>query len=113
MESIAPVAIPRPRAESAAMPWYLMTMLLGSTGIAVGILWDLSWHLSIGRDTFWSPPHVAVYFGGVLAGLSCGALALRTTFARRRQPVRHASRMTTAPPAQIARSRIGNRAAIL
>jgi len=81
MESIAPVAIPRPRAESATMPWYLVTMLLGSTGIAVGILWDLSWHLSIGRDTFWSPPHVAVYFGGVLAGLSCGALALRTTFA--------------------------------
>ncbi len=81
MESAAHIAVARPRVESAAVPWYLLTMLIGSTSIVIGVLWDLSWHMTIGRDTFWTPPHVAVYFGGVLAGLSCGALALRTTFA--------------------------------
>jgi hypothetical protein len=80
MESVAP-AMARPRAESVAIPWYLLAMMVGSTSIVIGVLWDLSWHMTIGRDTFWSPPHVAVYFGGTLAGLSCGWLALRTTFA--------------------------------
>ena len=81
MESVAPVAVARPRVEnSAAVPWQLSAVLIGSTSIVVGLLWDLSWHLTIGRDTFWSPPHLAVYLGGVLAGLSCGALALKTTF---------------------------------
>jgi hypothetical protein len=81
MESAAQAAFPRSRVESvAAIPWYLITMLIGSTSIVIGIIWDLSWHMVIGRDTFWSPPHVAVYFGGALAGFSCGALALKTTF---------------------------------
>src|SRR5206468_6518981 len=47
----------------------------------VGILWDISWHRSIGRDTFWTPAHMAIYLGGVLAGLSCGWVVLKTTFA--------------------------------
>ena len=81
MESVARVSVARSRVESAVVPWYLITMLTGSTSIVVGLLWDLSWHLTIGRDTFWSPPHIAIYLGGVLAGLSCGVVALKTTFA--------------------------------
>lgn len=83
MESIAPaVATPQPRvASAAALPWYLTTMLVGSTSIVIGLLWDISWHMTIGRDTFWTPAHMAIYLGGVLAGLSCGWLALKTTFA--------------------------------
>jgi hypothetical protein len=46
----------------------------------IGVHWDISWHRSIGRDTFWSPPHVAIYLGGVLAGISSGFLILTTTF---------------------------------
>jgi hypothetical protein len=85
MESVArpPVSIAsiaRPQ-ERAALPWTLTAMLAGSTSIIVGLLWDISWHMTIGRDTFWTPAHMAIYLGGVLAGLSCGALALRTTFA--------------------------------
>ncbi|HXQ30290.1 MAG TPA: hypothetical protein VN848_13590 [Gemmatimonadales bacterium] len=45
------------------------------------MIWDISWHRSIGRDTFWTPAHLAIYTGGVLAGCACGGLALRTTFA--------------------------------
>jgi hypothetical protein len=72
----------RPLAErAAALPWYLYTTLFGSTSIAVGLLWDISWHATIGRDTFWTPAHMAIYLGGVLAGLSTGWLALATSFA--------------------------------
>ena len=48
----------------------------------VGTHWDIAWHRSIGRDTFWTPAHMAIYLGGVLAGLSCGYLILSTTFGR-------------------------------
>jgi hypothetical protein len=79
MESVVHAA-PARAERVAALPWHLTAMLVGSTSIVIGLLWDLSWHLTVGRDTFLSPPHVAVYLGGVLAGLSCGAVALRTTF---------------------------------
>ena len=86
MESIlpAPAADARLRSRrrrSTALPWYLAASVFGSTSIIVGLLWDISWHASIGRDTFWTPAHLAIYLGGVLAGLSCGWLALKTTFA--------------------------------
>ncbi len=44
-----------------------------------GIHWDISWHRSIGRDTFWTPAHIDIYFCGVLAGISCAYLILSTT----------------------------------
>jgi hypothetical protein len=44
-------------------------------------MWDISWHRTIGRDSFWTPAHMAIYLGGAAAGLSCGWLVLRTTFA--------------------------------
>src|SRR5215472_10872018 len=55
-------------------------VLVGGTCIAIGILWDISWHRTVGRDTFWTPAHMAIYFGGVLGGLTSGWLVLRTTF---------------------------------
>lgn len=61
--------------------WYPLAMLFAATSVIVGVNWDISWHISIGRDTFWSPPHMAIYLGGVLAGLSSGFVVLRTTFA--------------------------------
>ncbi len=80
MESIAGIAV-QPRAErAAAAPWPLRALLLGSTSIVVGLLWDISWHMSIGRDSFWTLAHMAIYLGGVLAGASGGWMALRTTF---------------------------------
>jgi hypothetical protein len=46
----------------------------------VGIHWDISWHRSIGRDAFWTPAHIVIHMGGILAGISCGYLILNTTF---------------------------------
>ncbi len=33
-------------------------------------------------NTFWTPAHLAIYLGGIVAGVTCGWLALRLTFAR-------------------------------
>jgi hypothetical protein len=56
----------------------------------VGTHWDISWHRSIGRDTFWTPAHIAIYMCGVLAGISCGYLILSTTL-RAAAPLRESS----------------------
>jgi hypothetical protein len=55
-----------------------------------GVHWDISWHRSIGRDTFWTPAHMDIYLCGILAGISCGYLILSTTF-RREAPLRKSS----------------------
>jgi hypothetical protein len=49
----------------------------------VGVHWDISWHRSIGRDTFWTAPHIAIYLCGVLGGFAAAYLILRTTFGAR------------------------------
>ena len=55
--------------------------MIAATSAVVGVMWDISWHRSIGRDTFWTPAHLAIYLGGVLAGAACGWRVLKTTFA--------------------------------
>lgn len=74
-------ARPAVRADVATATWYIATILASAVGIVVGLLWDISWHMTIGRDTFWSPPHLLEYASGVAAGLSSGFVVLRTTFA--------------------------------
>ena len=54
--------------------------MLGATSIVFGILWDISWHRTIGRDTFWTPAHLAIQLGGLLGGFISGWLVLNTTF---------------------------------
>jgi hypothetical protein len=72
----------RTRAVGAtAAHWSIYAVLFASTSVILGVIWDISWHRSIGRDTFWTPAHMAIYLGGIVAGLTSGWLALRTTFA--------------------------------
>ena len=66
--------------ESARAPWSIYAVLFASLSVILGVIWDISWHRSIGRDTFWTPAHLAIYLGGVVAGLTCGWVALTTTF---------------------------------
>src|SRR6185437_11605767 len=60
--------------------WTSLLMAAALTSIAIGITWDISWHETIGRDTFWTPAHMAIYLGGVLAGCTSGWLAIKHTF---------------------------------
>jgi hypothetical protein len=62
-----------------SIPWYLWCVVLAVTSVTIGAHWDVSWHRSIGRDTFWTPAHMAIYACGVLAAISCGYLVLYTT----------------------------------
>lgn len=62
------------------IPWYLWCAALAVTSASIGGHWDVSWHESIGRDTFWTPAHMAIYLCGVLAAVVCGYLILVTTF---------------------------------
>src|SRR6516225_11211751 len=64
-----------------AVPWYAWSSAVAITSTTVGLYWDISWHIGIGRDTFWTPAHLAIQFGAVLTGLCCAYLILHTTFA--------------------------------
>ncbi|HEV2018359.1 MAG TPA: hypothetical protein VGQ98_08675 [Gemmatimonadaceae bacterium] len=71
----------RVRAGAWTIPWPLYAVVLASTCIVVGLIWDVSWHRTVGRDTFWTLAHVLEQLAAVIAGLSCGWLVLKTTFA--------------------------------
>jgi hypothetical protein len=64
----------------SSIPWYIWAGVLAITSSSIGGAWDVSWHRSIGRDTFWTPAHMAIYACGVLAGLICAWLIARGTF---------------------------------
>ena len=64
------------------VPWYLWCAALAVTSAYVGGYWDIAWHRSIGRDGFWSAPHMAIYACGILAGICAGYLILTTTFGK-------------------------------
>jgi hypothetical protein len=81
--ALEPRAHVAPRAaECAPAPtlWHAYTAAVGAVCVMAGVYWDISWHMSIGRDTFWTPAHLLIQAGGLTAGLSSGWVALRTTF---------------------------------
>jgi hypothetical protein len=67
---------------AVSIPWYIWCATFAITSAIVGAHWDISWHTSIGRDSFWTPAHIAIYLCGVLAGIAFGYLILHTTFAK-------------------------------
>ena len=76
----ASASITRSQARPASVPWYVWCGVVAVTSAAIGGAWDVSWHRSIGRDTFWTPAHMAIYACGVLAAVVCGYLIFATTF---------------------------------
>jgi hypothetical protein len=68
------------RAMRRAALWALLgAMLLGGWGVQ----WDIRWHLLVGRDSFWIPPHVMTYAGVTLTVLlAFGVLVAETIQAR-------------------------------
>ncbi len=72
------------------VPWYIWTGVAAITSATIGGSWDVSWHRSIGRDTFWTPAHLMIYLCGVLAGIVGLFLVAQTTL-RRNAELRAAS----------------------
>jgi hypothetical protein len=67
---------------NGAVPWLSWAGLTASVAIASGVYWDISWHETIGRDSFWTPAHLLIQFGAVVAGMASAWLIFRTTFVR-------------------------------
>jgi hypothetical protein len=70
----------QPAAATQAFRWHAHTAVFAAACVMIGVYWDISWHMSIGRDTFWTPAHLLIQAGGLIAGLSSGYVALMTTF---------------------------------
>ena len=72
---------PASATETPAVPsWPSFLLAFAASCITVGIMWDISWHQTIGRDTFWTPAHMVIYLGGALGGCIGGWLAIQYTF---------------------------------
>jgi hypothetical protein len=67
---------------SVRVPWFVWASLLSMSCIVVGLYWDISYHLTVGRDTFWTPAHLLIQLGGVTGGASGAYLIVSTTLRR-------------------------------
>ena len=98
------------RSRSAAIPWYIWAGVLAITSSSIGGAWDVSWHRTVGRDTFWTPAHMAIYACGVLAGVICSWLIVKCTFfSRSRAQGRVGKYFWAARPARRLSCRLGRR----
>ncbi len=68
------------------IPWLVWANVIASVCIATGLYWDISWHETIGRDSFWTPAHLLIQFGAVLAAFGSAWVIMRTTFAHPSKP---------------------------
>src|SRR5271155_1254483 len=66
--------------SAKGVPWYVWFGVLAVTSASVGGAWDVSWHRSIGRDSFWTPAHLAIYARGLLAAIIGASLVAQCTF---------------------------------
>ena len=63
------------------IPLFIYATVFASLCIVVGLVWDISWHMSIGRDGLFSAPHLAMYLGAITAGTFSGYQVLKISFA--------------------------------
>ena len=62
------------------IPLQIYVVAICSALVIIGVLWDIAWHMSIGRDGLFSAPHNAIYLGAALAGIMSGYQVLKTSF---------------------------------
>ncbi len=73
--------------SDASVPTYIYAVVFASFCVVMGLLWDIMWHMSIGRDGLLAPPHVVIYVGAIVAGLFSAYQILNLTF-RKNHPGR-------------------------
>jgi hypothetical protein len=75
------------------VPWFVWASAASVSCAVFGLHFDVAWHRSIGRDSFWNPAHMVMYASGVIAAVFCGYLILATTFGRDAELRRHSVRI--------------------
>lgn len=71
---------PVPVQFAPGIPAYIYATVFSSFCVITGLIWDICWHLSIGRDGLLSPPHLVIYLGAIVAGIFSGYEILRKSF---------------------------------
>lgn len=56
-------AVPAGQLRAAALSFLALAAVLG----VLGGTWDAAWHVTLRRETFWSPPHLLLYSGTTIA----------------------------------------------
>lgn len=72
-----------PPASNSAGWLPAFVMLAGTLLSLSGLTWDIQWHSDVGPDSFFTLPHLFVYSGGAIAGLTSLVMVLRVTAAQR------------------------------
>src|SRR5437762_3215280 len=67
-------------ASTETLPRSVYLAVLGLACLPIGLLWDISHHSTIGRDTFWTPAHILIQLGGIVPAFLFASVALKTTF---------------------------------
>src|SRR2546426_9446937 len=62
------------------LPRSVIAAVCGLACLPIGLLWDISHHSTIGRDTFWTPAHILIQLGGIVPAFLFAAIAFKTTF---------------------------------
>jgi hypothetical protein len=65
------IPFPSQTTDDKGVPWYVWFGAIAVTSASIGGAWDVAWHRSIGRDTFWTPAHLAIQACGVMAAIIC------------------------------------------
>lgn len=77
------LALPQTQTASdhtAKLPRSVYLAVAGLACLPIGLLWDISHHSTIGRDSFWTPAHLLIQLGGIVPALLFASIALKTTF---------------------------------
>src|SRR5215469_11809695 len=82
MHRAASIGIAEATTKTASVPWYIWFGAIAVTSASIGGAWDVAWHRSIARDTFWTPAHLMIQACGVMAAIICAYLILVDTFGR-------------------------------
>lgn len=83
--------VPRTTSSHASDQTLERFRIVGAAGFLGGVLlallgfaWDVQWHTDVGPDSFFTAPHLVLYGGIAISGLTCLAMVLLTTLYARR-----------------------------
>ena len=78
--AVSSISTPTTLSRAEAVPWLVWANVIASMCISTGLYWDISWHETIGRDSFWTPAHLLIQFGAVMGAFGSAVVIMRTTF---------------------------------